>query len=250
MRSTKNLQCEASTMDDLQFRRSMYADPKTTDEDVRNALKDAPSKQKFAQELEALDAKLSEALKVPVPDDLYNNLILRQTLASHQQQKKKTRVHLAMAASVAFALGLTLNFMLFSSAHSNLGDYALAHVYHEEGLLKNNGNAKVTLTSLNQKMATFDGSFSKKVGELISAEFCRFDGMNSLHLVFQGKSSPVTVFIVPKNDHLDFAESFGDDTLKGASAKFEQADIIVIGDKNESLEQWQTNINDNVQWSI
>jgi len=30
---------------------------------------------------------------------------------------------------------------------------------------------------------------------------------------------------------------------------FDDADIIVVGDKYESLEKWQENINRNVQWS-
>ena len=211
---------EVNTMDDLQFRRSIYADPKSTDDAVQQAIKEDPAKQEFAKELEALDDKVLAALKVPVPDDLYDKLILRQTLASHQQQKKKTRIQLAMAASVAFALGLGINFMQFSSAYTNVGDYALAHVYHEDGYFSNQDEAKVTLASLNKKMASFDGSFISKMGQLISADFCRFDGSKSLHLVFKGKSSPVTVFIVPKNEDWQYSEEFNDDRFRGRTMQF------------------------------
>jgi len=236
-------------MDDLQFRRSIYADPKTTDKDVRAAQQADPGKRKFAQDIEKLDQDILDALKVPVPEDLYDKLILRQTMSSHQQQKKKARIQLAMAASVAFVLGLTLNFMQFSSAYTNLGDYALAHVYHEAEYFSNQEAASVSLASLNQKMASFDGSFSTTMGELIAAEFCRFDSMKSLHLVFQGLNSPVNVFIIPKNKDLTFSADFSDSKLRGKSMAFDDADIIVVGDKYESLEKWQENINRNVQWS-
>lgn len=237
-------------MDDLQFRRAIYADPNNQDDDAILAQEQDPSKKQFAQEICQLDEKIKQALQVPVPDNLVDKLILRQTLATHQVQKRKTRVHLALAASVAIVGGLVLNFMQFSSAYHNLGDYALAHVYHEQGNVANNASSQVTLASLNQKMATFDGNFSQSLGKLLWADYCRFDGMKSLHLVYQGKTSPVTVFIVPKNEQLSFTDSFNDEALFGSSLEFNHSNIIVVGDKNESLGAWQKNISEKVSWSI
>jgi len=237
-------------MDDLQFRRALYADPNNQDADTIAAQQDDPSKKQFAQEMSKLDEKIKQALEVPVPDDLCNKLILRQTLASHQVQKRKTRVHLALAASVAIVGGLMLNFMQFSSAYNNLGDYALAHVYHEQGSFANNATNQVTLTSLNQKMAAFDGNFSQPLGKLLFADYCRFDGMKSLHLVYQGKTSPVTVFVVPKNEQLRFSTAFNDEKLFGSSIEFNKSNIIVVADKNESLGQWQQSISETISWSI
>ncbi|PKG81937.1 DUF3379 domain-containing protein [Colwellia sp. 75C3] len=237
-------------MDDLQFRRAIYADPNNQDADTVAAQKEDPSKKQFAQEISKLDERIKQALHVPVPDDLCNKLILRQTLASHQVHKRKNRVHLALAASVAIVGGLMLNFLQFSSAYSNLGDYALAHVYHEQGSITNNASSQVTLTSLNKKMAAFDGNFSESLGKLLFADYCRFDGMKSLHLVYQGKTSPVTVFVVPKNEQLSFSNAFNDKQYFGSSIEFNHSNIIVVADKNESLGQWQQNISETVSWSI
>jgi hypothetical protein len=237
-------------MDDLQFRRAIYADPNNQNADTIAAQQDDPSKKQFAQDICKLDEKIKQALQVAVPDDLCNKLILRQTLANHQVQKRKTRVHLALAASVAIVGGLMLNFMQFSSAYSNLGDYALAHVYHEQGSFANNATNQVSLTSLNQKMAAFDGNFSQPLGKLLFADYCRFDGMKSLHLVYQGKTSPVTVFVVPKNEQLRFSTAFNDQKFFGSSIEFNKSNIIVVADKNESLGQWQKNISETISWSI
>jgi hypothetical protein len=237
-------------MDDLQFRRAIYADPNNQDADTVAAQQADPSKKQFAQEILKLDERIKQALHAPVPDDLCNKLILRQTLATHQVQKRKTRVHLALAASVAIVGGLMLNFLQFSSAYSNLGDYALAHVYHEQGSFTNNASSRVTLTSLNKKMATFDGNFSQSLGKLLFADYCRFDGMKSLHLVYQGKTSPVTVFVVPKNEQLSFSTNFHDKQYFGSSLEFNHTNIIVVADKNESLGQWQQNISETVSWAI
>jgi len=236
-------------MDDLQFRRGIYADPKTTDADILTAMQEDPSKQKFAQELESLDDKILNALNVSVPEDLSEKLILRQSLASHQQQKKRSRVKLAIAASVAFVLGLTFNSLQFSNAYTNVGDYAIAHVNHEAEYFTNTTEAHVTLTALNKKMTSFNGSFSQSLGELMMADYCRFDGMKSLHLVFKGESSPVNVFVIPNSDHLEFTRSFQSNELRGSAKNFNKSHIIVVGDKTESLQKWQERIAKNVRWS-
>lgn len=239
-----------SKMDDLQYRRSIFADPKSQDCDILAAQEADPAKKKLAYELCQFDEKLKQAMKIPVPDNLAEKLLLRQTLASHQQEKRKTRIHLALAASVAIVAGLVVNYLQFSNSYTNVGDYALAHVYHEQNIFSNDDNTRVSLTSLNQKMTTFNGSFSESMGELISADYCRFDGMKSLHLVFKGVTDVVTVFIVPKEEHLAFTEKFSDEKLRGESLGFKDANILVVADKNESLANWQQTISSNISWSI
>lgn len=237
-------------MDDLQFRRCIYADPASLDQDINDARNADPAKNKLAQELCRLDEKIKQAMNIPVPDDLCNKLLLRQTLASHQQEKRKTRIHLALAASVAIIAGVIVNYLQFSSSYNNLGDYALAHVYHEQNTFSNDDNTRVSLTSLNNKMTTFKGAFNGSMGELISADYCRFDGIKSLHLVFQGVTDTVAVFVVPKKEHLTFTDNFNDKKLQGESLSFEHANILVVADKNESLSRWHRAINDNITWLI
>ena len=237
-------------MDDLQFRRSILADPKNRDDDTNASIKNDPAKQRFVQEIDSLDNKIAQAMNIPVPDDLVNKLILRQTLASHQQQKRKTRVRLAMAASVAFVMGLTVNFYMFSSTYKNLGDYAIAHVNHEAKHFSNTAEPTVTLASLNEKMAVFKGSFDSTFGTLIFADYCRFDGSKSLHLVFQGQSSPVNIFILPEDEDIKFIANFANDKLQGKSLNFNHSNIIVVGDKQEPMQQWQERVNKSITWSI
>jgi len=234
----------------LQFRRSIYADPKSTDPDLASAKESDPKKQKFAQDIAQLDDKIFSALNIDVPEDLAQKLILKQSFASHRQQKKTSRIKLAIAASVAFAVGLTINHLQFSHAYGSIGDYAIAHVNHEAQYFTNQDEATVTLAALNQKMASFNGNFSSEMGELIMAEFCRFDGMKSLHLVYRGQQSPVNVFIVPNSEHLAIKKYFESNELNGVVNEFSHSNIIVVGDKKEPLKQWQNKINSNVSWSI
>mgnify|MGYP000135570609 CR=1 FL=1 len=236
-------------MDDLQFRRSIYANPKSQDSEILAAQQADPAKHKLAQELCLFDEQLKQAMQIPVPDDLAHKLLLRQTLTSHQQHKRKSRIHLALAASVTIIAGIVISYLQFSSSYNNMGDYALAHVYHEQHVFSNEDTNRVDLNALNKKMTTFNGRFTNTMGELISADYCRFDGMKSLHLVFQGLTDTVAVFVVPKKEHLAFTDTFSDAKLQGESLAFKEANILIVADKNESLTKWQRIINDNIAWS-
>ncbi len=237
-------------MDDLEFRRFLLADPMSKDNAFEQAKNSSADRQKLSNDVERLNQHIAQALDVPVPGDLYNKLILRQTMANHQQKRKRSRIHLAIAASITFVVGIAFNFIQFSSAYTNIGDYALAHVYHEAEHFTNDGDSKVSLTRLNQKMASFDGSFTEILGDLMFADYCRFDGMKSLHLVFKGVKSPVNIFVVPENEQLSFSRVFADQKLNGQSISFKDKNIIIVGDQTESLEQWRDNINKSIRWSI
>lgn len=236
-------------MDDLQFRRSLYADPNNRDDELLTALSKDPTKQKFAQELHTLENKIHKALNVPVPEELAQKLLLKQTFASHKQQKRKTRIQLALAASVAITFGITFSLMQFSHAYKTISDYAIAHVNHEAKYFHNNDIARISLASLNQKMASFNGVFSDQLGELIAANYCRFDGIKSLHLVFKGQSSPVNIFIVPNNEYLNLNDHFESENLQGLVNNFNNNNIIIVGDKREPLKDWQAQINQKIRQS-
>jgi hypothetical protein len=74
--------------------------------------------------------------------------------------------------------------------------------------------------------------------------------MKSLHLVFKGVTDTVAVFVVPKKEHLKFIDKFNDEKLQGESLSFQESDIIIVANKNESLSQWQRAISNNINWSI
>ncbi|GAA5138925.1 DUF3379 family protein [Thalassotalea piscium] len=236
-------------MDDLRFRRSLFADPTNDDDEQLTALSADPAKKKLAQEVNALDEKIFSALNVPVPDGLAQKLLLKQTLASHQHKKRKTRIQFALAASVMLTLGVTFSLMQFSHAYKSISDYALAHVAHEEKFFNNNDIARVNLVNLNQKMASFNATFTDDLGELIAANFCKFDGIKSLHLVFKGKTSPITIFVVPNNEYLNLNNHFESETMQGLVSTYKNNNVIIVGNKSEPLKNWQAKINQKIRWS-
>ena len=237
-------------MDELEFRRRLYSDPNSSEQEIIDAINSDTKRKQFSDELKSFDNQISNAMNVDVPDNLAEKLILRQSLHSHQQTKKKSRIHLAMAASVAMFVGIGASFIMTSSVYTNVADYSLAHYHHEADKFSNTGSSDYTLASFNQSVTDLNVSFSDKLGKLISSDECYFDGMNSMHLVFEGLVDNVTIFIVPKNEHLKYQTSFNEGNIHGITHQYKGGDVIIMGNKNEPLEHWQQKINDTIKWSI
>ena len=56
-------------MDELEFRRTLYADPYCKDDKVLAAIAGDPKKQVFCKELKQLDKNMQQASQVKIPDD-------------------------------------------------------------------------------------------------------------------------------------------------------------------------------------
>ena len=140
-------------MDELEFRRILYADPNTTDEKVLAAIADDPKKQAFYRELKQLDKSMYQASQVKVPGDLVHKLILRQTMQFHKSSKVRNRIQLAMAASVAFVVGVGFT-MWQQNNLLDLSKQAIAHVHYEGGYALD-AQENVSLQQVYAKLAKF-----------------------------------------------------------------------------------------------
>ncbi|WP_171022192.1 DUF3379 family protein [Thalassotalea litorea] len=237
-------------MDDLEFRRRLYADPKDNNSDIQKGIDEDSANARFYDEIQQLDKRINSALHVEVPENLSNNLILKQTLASHRKQTTQKRWHLAVAASVAFFVGVGINYFNASPVYTSVADYSLAHYYHEEGKFSHSADGSVNLASLNDKMRDVNANFNGEIGNIVAVKDCYFDGMDSVHLVLEGKYDNITVFVIPKVQHLAQSRQFADSKIHGLSREYQQGEVIILGDKREALDLWQQKIDETIEWSI
>ncbi|WP_371377000.1 DUF3379 family protein [Thalassotalea aquiviva] len=237
-------------MDDLEFRRRLFAAPNSKDAEIEAAKKDDRQRQALAQELKHIDQRIASALQVEVPDTLAQRLILKQSMAAHQQSKRRSKVHLAMAASVVLAVAIGVNFINSSPVYSSIADYSLAHYNHEKDNFSQIATINYSLATINRELADLKLQFSDLVGNLISIDDCYFDGLDSIHLVFEGKYDNITVFILPKSKHLRFSNHFTTEAVHGLASEHAFGHVIIMGDKREPLQQWQSSIEQNLQRSI
>lgn len=234
-------------MDDLDFRRRIYADPNDNSPETAAACNDDAMKAKFKAEMQQFDAQLKSVLEVPVPENLAERVLLGQSIANQQKERKKHRVHLALAASFAFAIGISMQFVGVSPRVDTLTDHALAHMTNEMSHIP--GTADYTLDQLNVKLANFGGHINQDFAPIKFANFCDFDGIRSLHLVFVGERGDVTVFVVPKNANLAVNEHFSTLKFVGEVLTTNVANVVIITDKtNESVDEWTKKIDKAITW--
>lgn len=243
------MKAEVLKMDDLEFRRAIYAAPFTKDENVVQAAQHDSSKQQFWDELKSLEHNLSSAVKIDVPNDLAHKLILRQSLNAHQQHKKRSRVYLALAASVAFAVGLSIKVFDQRSNYISISQDALAHVYETQGS-EGLTNANISLNEVNASLAGFGSEFTAEIGRIYSSNFCFLNKLKALHLVLAGEQGNVSVFVLPHDKNFDLKEVFSDENFIGSANRFGKTDMIVVGEKGEDVEAIKSKLSKNYNQAI
>lgn len=238
----------AVKMDELEFRRTLYADPNSTDERVLAAIADDPKKQAFCKELKQLDKKMYQASQVNVPDDLVHKLILRQTMQTRKTSKVRHRIQLAMAASVAFVVGVSFT-MWQQNNLLDLSKQAIAHVHHE-GSYALDAQENISLQQVNAKLARFGGELSEDIGRVYYANFCDFENVRSLHMVVEGEYGKVSVFVVPHDDKYLSEGSSHDSRYNSQAIDLKRASIIVVGEEGTNISKMQEQLNRKIQFSV
>ncbi|MCU7994583.1 DUF3379 domain-containing protein [Shewanella glacialipiscicola] len=222
-------------MDELKFRRQAYENPNNQDADFLRQVDAKPENPAFVNELKNLDAKLCNALKIGVPEDLADKLILRQQLQQHYKQRRRTGFLVAMAASIAFTVGIS--FSLFRLGPVDLAKHALAHVYHEDIALHLDQN--VDFKQVNARLASLknfgNAKFTQQPGKVYFTSYCDFQGVKSLHLVLQGEQGKVTLFIVPQEKRMVLDQTFADSQYQGIGFETADAFILLVGEDKSDL---------------
>ncbi|MCL1051650.1 DUF3379 domain-containing protein [Shewanella abyssi] len=222
-------------MDELTFRRQAYGEPNNQDPEFLHAAMESAEREAFLNDLKGLDNKIEKALNIDVPDDLAAKLLLRQQLQHHHSQRRKTGFAFAMVASVAFLAGIT--FTLLRMGPVDLGQHALAHVYHEGKALQLDNN--VQYQDVNFQLASLgtvgDMKFTQQPGKMFYSTYCDFQGVRSLHIVMQGEQGKVTLFIVPLEDRMVLEQAFSDSKYKGLGFTTDNAYMLLVGEKHDDL---------------
>lgn len=233
-------------MDELEFRRRIYADPETTDSDVVEAAKADESKRNFWNEQKQLDKQLKQALKVDVPEDLASKLIWQQSTDEFNRYKRRSRWYLAMAASVAFTIGIGLT--MWYHQPLSIGGQALAHMQYAE-METAHSLLPADLNMVNAKLASFGGSFSEMLDGVEVVNYCHLSTVRSLHLILDTPQGKMSVFVVPERGDITVPSEFSDDQYHGESIKMRHANVMIVGDKDADLSEMKKAVSERIQFS-
>jgi len=231
-------------MDELEFRRRLLADPHDKDPALLSYANAHPELKSMTDELKRFDGDIERALKIPVPENLAERIILKQCLHKPKRRMSFDRMHLALAASVMFAVG-ALVYNHFQPPLTE-GEHALAHVYHEIKSL--DSQRRFGLDEVNAKLARFNGNLGSLPGEVSYVTECNFKGQKGLHLVFNTPSGPVTLFIVPGQNSYLKQENFIDQRFAGLIEHQQRGDVILVASHQAPLDKYSEEVAQSLRW--
>lgn len=233
-------------MDDLSFRKAVYADPFTKDQAVIDAAQQDANKKNFWDELKAMENELQQAMNIPVPENLAERLILRQSLTEHKSTEQRRPWYLALAASVVLASVVSFN-MLSGIDSTKFENDVFAHMHHVDYELAKSG--EVDMNAVNAKLASFNGSVDGNIGDIVAANYCYLDKIKSLHVIIRGEEGLTSLFVVPDSITESISESFSDASFKGAAFLLESAKIIIVGESDEQVENLKARAKSSLSFS-
>ncbi|HAS6349846.1 TPA: DUF3379 family protein [Vibrio vulnificus] len=231
-------------MDDLEFRRRILSDPKSRDKEILQALDSSDSNAKFAQDVLDLDAQIKQAMKVEVPEELVDKILLKQTSYASEDKIVRpsfVRKAMALAASFAFTAGLLVGHinwgnLLVSPAQASLADTAIQHVVAESAFVRHI-DEQVTSIQINAKLSPLEYYFNDNFPyHVYYLNHCGFGHTNALHMIFQGEKGKITLFIAPIKS--PSAADFAKDGMNGIIVPIGNTSLILVGENGEETKKF------------
>ncbi|MFT4815444.1 MAG: hypothetical protein ACI80L_002286 [Pseudohongiellaceae bacterium] len=264
-------------MDELEFRKRVYANPRDLDDDILEAARANPELQKIADETlafedslvpliestEAPEGLLTQLLSIPEKDELASETAASTSsnVSPIRARKQSFFQYYAVAASLVLAVGILFSFSVNggpSSADIVFGNELLAHLHHDIEEIDDITNGEtyeiLDLDEVNFSMANA-GTRLVSYGpaqefEVRSAKPCEIlPAYQSAHLVLEGSHGAVSVIVI-NNSPVDVEFNIRDDRFNGIVVPMEQGNMILVGEKNEDLNQFASMFSGNVEWVI
>ena len=229
-------------MNCIEFRRVVMSEPNRLDADAQAHLDGCELCTRHTAQLREFDAKLLEAMRVGVPDDL----AARVSLKVHGAERRRNR-WFALAASVVLVAGLASG-TWFWLRGGDLHDHVIAHVYHEPELLVHTDQrtpAYDVLPVLNRGNVSLKGD----IGEVIHSRLCFFRGNLVAHLVVPGEHGPVTVMLLP-DEQVEVPEPVNEEGFRGTIFPVGKGSVAVVGMEEELTEKIEQKFSQAVEWTI
>ena len=185
-------------------------------------------------------------MKVDVPEDLASKLIWQQSADEFTRYKRRSRWYLAMAASVAFTVGIGLT--MWYHQPLSIGGQALAHMQYAE-MEHAHSLLPVDLNMVNAKLAGFGCSVRGMLDGVEVANDCHLSTVRSRHRIVNTPQGKMSVFVVPERGEVSVPSEFADGQDHGESSKMKHANVMIVGDKDADLSEMKKAVSERIQFS-
>jgi hypothetical protein len=267
---------ETEKMHELEFRKRLYANPGDLEQDLLDAARANPAYQKILDETLAFEAATASLLAIPeAPEGMLAELLAipekdaqetsateaKSTITPINMKKQTFFQYYAIAASLLLAVGIVISLSVSNtSTASNIafGDEMLAHLHHDIAEIDDIGNGQIfaalDFDEVNASMANtgtrLAGQNSLAGYQVRSAKPCEIlAAYQSAHLVLAGARGAVSIIVI-NNSPVDVQFSIRDERFNGIVMPTPHGNMILVGEKNEDLDQYLSYFSENIEWLI
>lgn len=245
-------------MNDQQFHERLLANPEDSAADLLAALHGRPDREALRAEVRAFEQTLRRELQaVSVPADLRQKLLdparlQAATPARHWFAAANADSFVRRALPVAACLLIALGIVWYDGLRNNaeLEQEIFDHVYREAAFLER--DQVLALAQVNSLMGTivgasFDASDEMQQLEVTYADDCWIARHISFHLIMKGKNGAVSVMMIP-NSPVSSEFDIGDERFQGLVTPTSGGNLVVIGEKQEAIREYQDLLSHNLHW--
>ena len=245
-------------MNDQEFQERAHANPHDDSPEFLEAAANSPERQQLVDELKQLDAELGATLgAVEAPTGLKQALLEIPEGALHPDTEVAAandsfwRRNVQYAAGLVIAIGVAA--IVMQGPANPMEQMVLSHIYYEIEFL--DSNAAVAMDDVNAVMTDLVGTTfmdTEAIADLdiTFTEDCLIDpenGIQGVHMIVQGDVGPVTVMVLP-NTPVEEEIAIADDRFEGMISPAPGGSLVVVGEKQESIQQFSNLIAANISW--
>lgn len=236
------------------------ANPHDTDDEFLAAANASPQRTSLLKDLQTLDARVSSiANSVPVPEGLAARLKANAQASNVVVLPVRSRYqrYYAMAASLVITVGVIMSSGLGiarpNAADIKFHDDIIGHMYRETPRIEN-ATTDLTMEQINQVIEAAGGHLRED--ERIKSMHIKFandcnviPATKGAHIVLEGTKGSVSVIMI-HNSPVSTEFDVNDPRFKGKIIPFGQGNLIILGEKEESLESFENLITETFEWVI
>jgi Protein of unknown function (DUF3379) len=231
-------------MNCLEFRRSLMAQPQIRNAELNEHSRTCVLCAEFVKRNNAIEAKLAQAINVPVDSGLASRIMLNHNL----KRNHRSGNWMAMAASVLAAVGVTIGAVTYSMAPDPaLLTASIEHVSGEPGAMK--AQQKVSQQEMVAALGLSGASVKGGFTNVSYLHDCPVPGGFGKHIVLQTSAGKVTLITMP-SQNVAWSKTRKQDGYIAAVHPAKIGSYALVADNDAAYKAAEKFINQNVTWRV
>lgn len=234
-------------MNCIEFRRTLLTDPGRVDAEFTEHRRVCTDCADAVERSARFERRLREAVNIDVPENLASSILLKQSFQAHPRASwwRQPRTY-ALAASIVLVVALAFMGLTSHLEQRRLSEEFVALINGAPYALST--TKPVSSSEISAALAPAGVDLAGAIGEVTFAGPCIVRGKISGHIVVQGETAPVTVFLIKEQLVADRA-TIRSDHYSGIVMAQGTGTIAIVGSPGEALEKVETRVRSAIRWT-